>query len=242
MVVVSWRDLVLLAAAVLVLATVGQLGGRPGSLAVGAPIYRGNPERREVALACNVVWGTPYVAPMLEVLRRHGAKITFFLGGEWAASHPDLARRMVADGMELGNHGYGHRHLLGLSLAANEEEIRRAEQAILHATGVRTTLYAPAYGEWSPVVQQAADRLGYRVVMWTIDTVDWRPRHTPEVIVHRVLSRLVPGAIILIHPTDRTLAALPRLLAEIRARGYRVVPVGALLAGASRHRSPSGAA
>jgi peptidoglycan/xylan/chitin deacetylase (PgdA/CDA1 family) len=199
------------------------------------------PELREVptkrpliALTVNVVWGSEHLPAMVKALRGEGARATFFLGGNWAAQHPELARMLRGEGMEIGSHGDAHRHVGSLDVEANVREISLADEKIAHAAGVHPTLYAPAYGELSPAVYEAARREGVRVVMWSIDTIDWRTWHTPEIITSRVLGRLRPGAIVLMHPTDRTAAALPALLRELRSRGYRVVGVGELLREAGR--------
>ncbi|MCL6596294.1 MAG: polysaccharide deacetylase family protein [Firmicutes bacterium] len=210
----------------------------------GAPppaIERGPAEVRAVAFACNVVWGTPYVLPIARAFRQAGGRLTFFLGGRWAASHPSEARALAAMGMEIASHGDAHRHVGRLSLVDNLTEIDRANAAIEAATGVRPRLYAPAYGEVSGAVLEAAALRSMPVVLWSVDTVDWRPSHTPEIIRRRVLARLSPGAIVLIHPTDRTLAALPALLQEIRARGYALTTVSDLMAGAREGTARRGA-
>ena len=204
------------------------------------------PELREVpttrpvvAFTVNVVWGSEYLPSIVRALQAQGAKATFFLGGKWAAAHPDLARMLVKEGMAIGSHGDGHRHVGSLGVADNVREIALADEKIARATGVHPKLYAPAYGELSPAVHEAASRQGVRVVMWSIDTIDWRTWHTPDIIRGRVMSHLRPGAIVLMHPTDRTLAALPQLLADLRARGYRVVSVQEMLKAAGRE-APAG--
>jgi peptidoglycan/xylan/chitin deacetylase (PgdA/CDA1 family) len=194
------------------------------------PVYRVATTAPEVALAVNVVWGTEYVPKILSILRQNHAQATFFLGGAWAASHPALARELAAAGMEIGNHGYAHRHQSTLSFDANLAEITRATRAIELATGVRPTLFAPPYGEYNATVLAAAAALHMPVIMWTIDTIDWRPDSSPGLIAQRVLSRAAPGAIILMHPTERTVDALPGLLKALAERGYRVVGVQQLLA------------
>lgn len=207
----------------------------PATAALPAPVERGSAGQRSVAFACNVVWGTTYVLPIARAFRAAGGHATFFLGGRWAAAHPAEARELRAMGMEIASHGDTHRHVASLGLADNLNEIDRANQAIEAATGIRPRLYAPAYGEVSDTVRRAAAMRGMPVVLWSIDTIDWRTWHTPEVIQARVLRRLSPGAIVLIHPTDRTLAALAGLLASIRARGYRLTTVSDLLSGAPAH-------
>jgi len=200
-----------------------------------APELRQVPTQRPViALTVNVVWGTEYVPPIVKALQAEKAHATFFLGGQWAEHHPDVAQMLRQAGMEIGSHGDAHRHVGSLGVEANEREITLAADKIARATGVRPQLYAPAYGELSPAVFQAADRQGVRVVMWSIDTIDWRQSHSPEIIQNRVLSRLKPGAIVLMHPTDRTAQALPGLIKALAQRGYRVTSVGELLREAGR--------
>lgn len=213
---------------------------------LAAMLHLHQPELRQVpireprvALTVNVVWGTEHLPAMLQALKANGARATFFLGGRWAEAHPEVAKAIRDAGMEIGSHGDAHRHVGSLGIPANEEEISRAEERILRATGVRPKLYAPAYGELSPAVFAAADNRKVRVVMWSIDTIDWRPSHTPGIIQSRVLTRLEPGAIVLMHPTDRTAAALPGLLKELHARGYSSVSVSDLLRIQKREAGPS---
>lgn len=198
---------------------------------VPPPIDRGPSDAPQVAFTVNVVWGTEHVLPMARAFADHGSKATFMLGGVWAQNHPTEARTLRSLGMEIASHGHRHRHVGNLDLSGNLEEIDLAQAAIKTATGAVPSLYAPAYGELSPAVLRAASERHLRVVMWTIDTIDWRPWHTPDIIQKRVLDRLTPGAIILIHPTDRTATAIGPLLEALKARGYRATTVSDLLRG-----------
>jgi peptidoglycan/xylan/chitin deacetylase (PgdA/CDA1 family) len=206
-------------------------GAAAGAAPLPAQVERGPADVRAMAFACNVVWGSEYVLPIARAFAAAHSRATFFLGGEWVRTHPAEARTLRRMGMEIASHGYGHRHVGSLPLADNLAEIDRANAAIRDATGVTPRLYAPAYGELSPAVREAARQRAMPVVLWSIDTIDWRTWHTPEIIRARVLDRAAPGAIVLIHPTDRTLAALPDLLASLRAEGYRLTTVSALIAG-----------
>ncbi|MDA8145032.1 MAG: polysaccharide deacetylase family protein [Thermaerobacter sp.] len=204
-----------------------------GAAAVGGPppgaVYRGDARHPRVALECNVDWGGEYLPGMLDVLRQDHAHITFFLTGAWAQAHPALARELAAAGEEIGNHGWRHVHVAALSEQANRREMAHGQRVIAAASGVVPRLYAPPYGELSPAVLAAAAGLGLRVIMWTADTVDWQPQRTPAVIRQRAVVRAKNGALILIHPTARTLAALPGILAGLRRRGYQVTTVSQVL-------------
>ncbi len=192
------------------------------------PIFHGNLAEPKVALACNVFWGEEFLPEMLTTLANNNIKITFFIGGSWAKRYPDLVAAIAKQGHELGNHTYSHPHPNILSKDKNQEEIVRTEDLIKQISGVKTTLYAPPYGEYNDVVLNAADELGYQTIMWSIDTIDWK-RPPAEIIKNRVLKKLHNGAIILIHPTESTMQALPDLITQIQTSGYKISTITDIL-------------
>ncbi|CAB1128779.1 NodB homology domain-containing protein [Candidatus Hydrogenisulfobacillus filiaventi] len=198
-------------------------------LPAAVPVYRVETAHPVMALSINVVWGTEYVPQLLAALKAAHAHATFMLGGRWAEQHADLARSLVQAGMEVGNHGWNHAHPSLQDPEALAADIRRSSAAIAAVTGAQPALYAPPYGELNPRILGAARANGLTLVMWTIDTIDWRPASDPATIVRRVLGRARPGAIVLMHPTDRTVEALPAVLKGLAAKGYQVVTVSDLL-------------
>lgn len=218
------------AAAFFILA--GLLPGLVGLIAADRnaprPIYNGHPGKQQVALACNIFWGEEYLPAMLDTLDRAGVKATFFIGGSWAKRHPDLVRELAAHGHELGNHSYSHPHPNSLGIAQNQDQILRTEKLVEELTGVKTTLYAPPYGEFNAAVLTAAAGLGYTTILWSVDTVDWK-RPPAETILNRVLGKVHNGAIILMHPTEPTAQALPELIFRLQGRGYTIKPVSDIL-------------
>lgn len=99
---------------------------------------------------------------------------------------------------------------------------------IKELTGVKTKLYAPPYGEYNNTVLAAAAEAGYKTIMWSIDTIDWqKPAHA--VIINRVMKKLHNGAIILLHPTETTVKALPELIQKITEKGYIITNVSEIL-------------
>lgn len=197
-------------------------------ISVPQPIYKGDESNAMVSFACNVVWGTEYIPQMLDIFREKGIKITFFIGGEWASDNPDLLRQMVREGHELGNHGYYHKHHSQLNFDENRKEISQTEDIIYELTGVKTVLFAPPYGEFNNTTLKAADSLGYKTIMWSIDTIDWR-REGAQIITNRVLKNPHNGAIILMHPVEDTVEALPTIIDELRARGFEIGKVSDVL-------------
>lgn len=191
-------------------------------------IYKGDESISRVAFACNVVWGTEYIPQMLNIFQERDIGISFFIGGEWAKENPQLLQEMVSEGHELGNHGYYHKHHSQLNLDENKREISQTEDIIKELVGIKTQLFAPPYGEFNDTTLEAAHSLGYRTIMWSIDTIDWR-REGAEVITNRVLKDPHNGAIILMHPVEDTVEALPTIIDELKARGYEIGNVSDLL-------------
>lgn len=233
----SWRRVVgraatwyEVAAAVLVgLALVGAPRWESAAAPPPVPVYRVITREPVMALSINVVWGTEFVPQILSTLMAAHVPATFFVGGAWAAANPALVQQMVRDQMAVENHGYAHRHSNQLSFHENLNEIARAARAIQLAGAPRPTLYAPPYGEFNGTVLAAAEALHNLVILWTIDTIDWRPSSDAGLITARVLAKAQAGAIVLMHPTSRTLAALPGLVAGLHAAGYHLVTVPQLL-------------
>lgn len=206
-----------------------QTGLARSVMAPPAAVYRVETTQPAVALTINVVWGTEYVPQLLTILLEHHALATFMVGGAWAQKHPEWLRQMRQDGMEIGNHGYAHRHVALLSLEQNRTEIDRTNAVVESITGSRPSLFAPPYGEVNATVREAAAQSRMACIMWTLDTIDWRPSSSPSQIVNRILPRVKPGAIILMHPTDRTVQALPSLLRGLSRAHLKPVTVSELL-------------
>lgn len=188
------------------------------------PIYNGSAQTKKIALTCNVVWGEEYVPQMLEILKKNKVNITFFMGGKWAKDFPELTAEMAKDKHELGNHSYSHPHPTFISQVENIREIEDTQQAVYKAAGVTTRLYAPPYGEFNNTVLEAAGQLGYKTILWSIDTRDWQ-RPPAEDIVRRVCDKAHNGAIVLMHPTKPTIEALPMIIENLKKKGYELTTV-----------------
>lgn len=169
----------------------------------------------------------PSTPAMLDVLQSHGAKATFFVLGMYAERHPEMLRRMMAEGHEIGNHGWSHRDLSKLPQAETQHEIIRTNGVIAHATGKSPTFLRPPYGNSGPAVAQAA----MPIVLWSDDPKDWRDR-TPDVVTARMLAA-TPGAIVVAHDIyPSTVEAMPHVIADFHARGYVLVTLSELLGAA----------
>ncbi|MEG6521713.1 polysaccharide deacetylase family protein [Desulfotomaculum sp. 1211_IL3151] len=193
-----------------------------------APIYQGKENEKKIALACNVFWGEEYIPKMLDIFKDENISITFFAGGTWVEDFPELLKKMDAAGHEIGTHGYSHPHPDQLSKSGNLRDMQKAEKIIYDTIQKRPKLYAPPYGERGPAVLRAAEEQDYSFILWSIDTIDWQ-RPAPDVIVKRVVSKAHNGAIVLMHPTDPTVKALPSIIKQLKSEGYEFVKVGELI-------------
>ena len=214
------------ALAVLVLAVIlWMVVGQMTQSTLAEPIYRGDEEGQKAAITINVDWGEDIIGGMLEVLEEKGVKATFFVTGRFAEENPEIVQMIAEKGHEIGNHGYGHPHPDQLSVEGNEEDILKAEEILTEVTGVKPEYFAPPYGEHGENVLKAAENNDYKVVMWTLDTIDWRDSDV-DVLVERVSGeKVVPGAIILMHPKSHTLEALPLIIDNLQQKGYTLVGI-----------------
>lgn len=195
---------------------------------IGEAVRHGDETRPVIAFACNVFWGEEYLPQMLATLAKEDVRITFFIGGTWAKDNPTLLQEITAGGHELGNHSYSHPHPTQITTEKNREQIKRAEDTIAQITGVRTKLYAPPYGECDTRVIHTATQMGYRTILWSVDTIDWQ-KPSAVTIKQRVHKKVKNGAIVLMHPTRSTMEALPSLIRELREKGYTITTVSEVI-------------
>jgi len=182
------------------------------------PIYKGNPEKRSVALMINVAWGNEYLDSILNTLKTEDVKATFFLDGSWLSKNKELALRIQQEGHEISNHAYSHPDMATLSRSEQQRQIVKTEQ-LLKEMNVNNQWFAPPSGSFNATTVQVAREQGLLTVLWTIDTIDWR-NPSPEQVMARIKSNLEPGAMILMHPTTATEQTLPMMIQYMKEKGY----------------------
>ncbi len=187
-------------------------------------IYNGNRESNSVSLMFNVYENTKVVNGILDELKNQGVKATFFVGGCWADDNGETLKRIINEGHEIGNHGYFHKDHKKLSLDGNRQEIYLTGEIVKALSGAKPTLFAPPSGSFSNTTLQVADELGYKVIMWSKDTIDWRDSDK-NLIVSRATKNLESGDFILMHPKEHTLSALPSIIEKIKGAGFNFYTV-----------------
>lgn len=184
--------------------------------------YQGNVDKKIMAFACNIDWGNEYIPDMLEIFQEYQIKISFFPTGSWAEKNPELLKEIYNRGHEIGNHGYFHKDYSLLSYKENKSEIEKADLIIADIIGTKPKYFAPPSGAYNDATIKAASDLGYKTIMWSIDTIDWRSDSTRDKIIKRVIDKSHNAAIVLMHPKEETVKALPIIIQKLRDKGYTI--------------------
>lgn len=193
-----------------------------------SPIYKGHPDKPMVSLLINVAWGNEYLPKMLETLKKHNVKATFFLEGRWTQNNPELAKMIAAAGHEIGNHSYTHPDLKVSSDQKTKEEIVKTNEVIEATTEQKVKWFAPPSGSYRDQTVTMADQEGLLTVMWTVDTIDWQ-KPSPETIISRVVNKVENGSMVLMHPTDATARALDSMIVGIKDKDLQIGTVTSLM-------------
>ena len=195
------------------------------------PVYEVKTNQKVVALTFDISWGNNTPIPVIDILKSHNVKSTFFLSGPWVKQYPDVPQRIKQDGHEIASHGFRHINLSNLSKAEIKDEIMKAHNNIKEITEVDAKLIRTPNGDYNDQVIEVAHESNYEVIQWSVDSLDWM---NPGVntIIDRVSKKVHPGAIILMHASDtckQTTEALPTVISNLKSQGYEFVTVSELL-------------
>jgi peptidoglycan/xylan/chitin deacetylase (PgdA/CDA1 family) len=216
--------------AVLLLLAVGNFG--IGSK--GIPLVSSASENsvKRVALTFDDGPSARYTSDILDFLSENHIKATFFVIGVNAKEYPELIQREASEGHDIGNHTYTHPHLKGMDSESLTEELKRTEETVKNICGIRTVLFRPPEGVCSDAVRTAEKRMGYRQVLWTIDTRDWA-HNSRENMVNIIQKQVKNGSIILFHDyvagESHTLETIKQIVPWLLENGYEFVKVSDFL-------------
>jgi peptidoglycan/xylan/chitin deacetylase (PgdA/CDA1 family) len=198
-------------------------------------VLQGSGNKREVALTFDDAPDDVFTPRVLDVLKREGVKATFFCVGNRIEKHPDVMRRIVAEGHVVGNHSYSHANLPKLSDEKFREEIRKTDELIRKFTGYTPSFVRPPYGNITEEQIKWLASQKRKIVGWNVDSLDWKSLSRDEVATN-ILAHVKPGAIILQHSAGGTgedltgtVEALPEVIRKLRADGVEFVTVARLL-------------
>ena len=206
-------------------------------------VYRVPTQEKMVALTFDDGPSDVWTPRILDELKKSGAKATFFMLGKHVAQYPQIARRVAQEGHEIENHGYAHRTLIYYKENELENDIMQAQNIIREVTGKTTKYFRPPKAWITPDEKKELEGLGYRVVLWSLNSKDWVTFHDKQ-IRHYLLHNIRPGDIILFHDSGgiftteggsrkQTVKTIARLVELLREKGYRIVTVEELLKASS---------
>ena len=197
--------------------------------------YLGNTQEKVLYLTFDAGYENGCTAQILDTLKKHNVPAAFFLVGNYIEKNADLVRRMAAEGHTVGNHTMHHYDMSKIAdPAAFARELQDLEALYQQTVGEpMAKFYRPPQGIYSEENLRQAKNLGYKTVFWSLAYVDWKndDQPTAEQAFNKLLPRTHPGAVILLHSTSKTNAAiLDQLLTRWEQQGYRFAPISELFA------------
>lgn len=206
------------------------------------PIYSVDTKEKKIALSFDAAWGAEDFASIMEILKKHDTKVTFFMTGGWVDAYPDCVKELVAEGHDLGNHSEHHYDMTKISKSEQEQELMEVHNKVKSLTGYEMFLFRPPYGAYDNSVVKTAYGLKYYPIQWSVDSLDWKDYGVDSIIKtvcnHKALE---PGAIILCHNGAKyTAQALDAMLTNLEQQGYEIVPVSELILRENYHMDVTG--
>lgn len=195
------------------------------------PIYCVQTEAPKVSLSFDAAWGNEDTNDLLSILAKHNVKTTFFMTGGWVESYPEDVKAISDAGHDLGNHSENHKQMSQLSAEECKDEIQKVHDKVKELTGKDMFLFRPPYGDYNDTLIEAANGLGYHVIQWDVDSLDWKD-YGADAIVSKVVDHphLDNGSIILMHNgATYTKDALEQVITGLTDKGYEIVPISELI-------------
>ena len=206
------------------------------------PIYCVDTDKKQVALSFDAAWGNEQTEHLLDILDKYNVKTTFFLVGDWVEKYPESVKEISKRGHDVGNHSNTHPHMTQMSVDDMNTQIQTCNEKIKALTGKCPTLFRAPYGDYNNTLIESANSLGYHVIQWSVDSLDWKD-YGADSIVDTVLNHkaLGDGAIILMHNGAKyTKDALERVITGLQDKGYEIVPISQLIYSENYHMDNTG--
>lgn len=185
----------------------------------------GNPREKIIYLTFDAGFENGYTESILDTLKEHDVKVTFFLVGHYLESSPEIVRRMVEQGHTVGNHTMNHKDMSNLNFDAFKKEITDFEELYFDLIGKPLKkYYRPPSGTFSEQSLKYAKDLGYSTIFWSFAYCDWYVDDQPSqaFAIDKIISRTHPGEVVLLHSTSQTNAlVLGEVIAQWKSMGYR---------------------
>ena len=193
------------------------------------PIYNVQTEENAVSLTMNCAWNADDIDSILDTLNKCNVKITFFIVGDWADKYPEAVKKISENGHEIGNHSCTHPYFNEISEEDMKKELESTSKKIKDITGEDTKIFRPPYGEINEDGVKVCESLGYKVVNWDVDSMDWK--NIKDIyIIDRVSQNATPGSIILFQGEGKNVENyLDSIISHFSKSGYKMLKISELL-------------
>ena len=174
-------------------------------------------------------WGNEDTQILIDILAKYNIKATFFVVGAWVDKYPESVKALSDAGNEVMSHSNDHAHFNSLTSEEITANVTAGNDKIEKVTGKKPTLFRCPYGEYDNHVITTVKGMGITPIQWNVDSLDWKGVDAQQ-ITNRVMKNVVPGSIILFHnAAEHTPEALPGIIEQLLAQGYKIVPVSQLI-------------
>lgn len=209
-----------------------------GHLLSNRVIWASDTSLKRIAITFDDGPNEEYTPKLLDILSNYDAKATFFLIGKNVSEEPDIARRIHAEGHEIGNHTYSHPVLPLVSRKEVHKQLESTNSIIKDAVGTKPVYFRPPMGLFTPAILDIIESNGLQTVIGEVYPRDPN-RPGKDKIIKRVLTRVKPGSIIIMHDggtwgnfdRNQTIEAVPIIIEKLQAKGYRFVTLSELISG-----------
>ncbi|GMX63760.1 hypothetical protein Elgi_32400 [Paenibacillus elgii] len=186
---------------------------------------------KQVALTFDDGPDGKYTPKILDILKQHNVKATFFVVGSQVSKYPDFLKRIHEEGHAIGNHTWDHANLTKLTDAKIKQELKETDDWVEQTVGIYPSMVRAPYGAISASVKETVEKTGRPLIGWNVDPRDWAGT-APKDIIANIQTHTKPGSVILLHcfggkkgNLDNTVKALPDIIAYLQKEGYQMVTI-----------------
>ena len=193
------------------------------------PIYSVETDQKRIAITFDAAWSAEDTDTLLNILKKHGAKATVYVVGDWVRKNPDAVKKFYNNGHEIGNHSDTHALFGKVSKEKVIEEIENCNNEIEKLIGTEPKVIRAPSGDYDNKSIEIAEGMGMKMIQWDVDSLDWKLLSVDE-MYNRVVNKVQNGSIILFHNgVENTPEALDKILTKLKADGYEFVTVSDLI-------------
>ncbi|WP_394774492.1 polysaccharide deacetylase family protein [Flavobacterium sp.] len=227
-IVINWLWLIVI---VLIWLGINAFGSARISSNYHVKAFCNNPLEREKKIAITFDDGpSVFTLEILELLKKHNVKATFFCIGKNIEAHPEILKQIIAEGHSVGNHSYNHSPFFDFYNAKKiKTEIQKTDELLEKFTSKKINFFRPPYGVTTPSIRRALKQTGHKVIGWNIRSLDGGTKNQ-KLIFNRIIKRVSPGGIVLLHDTaSHSVLVLEQFLQFLQQNNYEVISVEELL-------------